>query len=490
MSPTLAALVFLLSTVAPPPTPGLPKDVHALSPALALKMDALVRAAEGYRGLRLKRPVPYGALDEKGLRTKVMETLDEDLPPEEMRAFEASLKAFGLLPAGADAGKIYRDLLVQQVAAFYDPERKYLAMIERTDGGDAMPKGTSPELARRAREGVLVHELTHAIDDQSFDIAKMSKTDPLSDESSAILGLVEGDATVVMYDFVLGKRVEEVPGFARELRKTMEDPKQLASLSADLPGGGGLAQAPAWFRDSLIFSYLQGFTFCLDLERRGGQKLLDYAFAKDPPRSTEQLLHPEKWYGRRDDPIGLPWPDLSALLPGWKKAAEGQMGEEGIGILLREAVPGPMTAATVAAAASAAAGWGGDRFGVYEQGGVKGQEVAKDGKRLLLWVTEWDTAADAAEFQAAAARLPTVEGWHVARSSPTRVVLTRGPGGSLGPEPRAKIEAALAAIQPQRPANKDIDLAALGIGAAPAAPIPPARVPSDGQGEPHRGGWR
>src|SRR6185369_4215340 len=125
----LALTVFPGLSVAAPP--GLPPGVHPLAPELARRMDKLVQAAERARGLRLKHPVPYGALDEKGLQAKVAETLAEDLPPEQMRALEMSLKAFGLLPEASSAGKIYRDLLGQQVAAFYDPEKKYLAMVER-----------------------------------------------------------------------------------------------------------------------------------------------------------------------------------------------------------------------------------------------------------------------------------------------------------------------------------------------------------------------
>ena len=462
------------------PATGLPPGVHPLAPKLARRMDKLVQAAERARGLKLKHPVPYGALDEKGLKAKVAETLAEDLPPEQMRALEVSLRAFGLLPEGESAGKVYRDLLGQQVAAFYDPEKKYLAMVERQgkSGGEAeLDKTFGADLARRAQEGIVVHELTHAIDDQSFDLGRMAKSDPLSDGAAAFLGLVEGDATLTMFDFVLGKRVAEVPGFGLSVSEMMKDPGQLAAMSPDLPGSAGLADAPVWFRDTLLFSYLQGFAFCLHLERRGGSKLLDYAFAKDPPRSTEQILHPEKWLDRRDDPIELAWPDLTAALPGWKKAAEGQMGEEGMLILLRQAEKRPEVAvasatpaapappappappAALVTPAAAAAGWGGDRFAVYE----------KAGQRLLLWLTEWDGESDAAEFQTAAARLG--EDWQVVRSAPTRVVLSRGPKGALAPEPLAAAEAALAAVQAVRPANKNIDLKELGI--APTAPIAP-----------------
>jgi hypothetical protein len=466
-STTALALVLLLTPAALPaagrpvaPRPGLPKGVRPLALELSRRMDELVREAEKYRGLKLKHPVPYGALDEKGLSAKVAETLAEELPAKELRALDLSLQAFGLLPEGASAGKIYRDLLGQQVAAFYDPERKYLAMVERrgANGAGALGKAVGDDLARRAEEGILVHELTHAVDDQNFDIREATKGDPLEDGSAAYLSLVEGDATVTMFDFVLGRRIEGIPGFDKNFGGLLSS-SGLASLSPDLPGAAGIADAPPWFRESLFFSYFQGFAFCLDVARRGGQKLLDYAFAKDPPRSTEQILHPEKWYGRRDDPVGLAWPDLSRALPGWQKAAEGQLGEEGIGILLRQAFP-----AEEARATAAATGWGGDRFAVYEQGG------GKAGRRLLLWVTEWDSEAEANDFQAAALHLG--EGWKVVRSAPTRVALSRG---ELPEEARTATAAALAAIPAERPANRGIDLAALGIG--PESPAPPAPAP-------------
>jgi hypothetical protein len=458
ISPRLAALSLAILLhpswlVAASPPPGLPPGVHPLAPELAKHMDELVHAAEKYRGLRLKRPVPYGALDEQALKARAGETGEEDRPADEMRSLEVSLQAFGLLPEGANVKKIYRDLLVQQVAAFYDPERNYLAMVDhpRENGAEALVKAFGAERARRVQEGILVHELTHAIDDQHFDIGKGPKDALLADGSSAYLGLVEGDATLIMFDYILGERLEAIPGASRTMGVMLKDPHELAALAPELPGSAGLASAPAWFRDKLLFTYFQGFSFCLDVERRGGQKLLDYAFAKDPPRSTEQILHPEKWHGHRNDPIGLAWPDLAAALPGWKKAAEGQLGEEGIGILLRTAQQDSNLAA------AAAAGWGGDRFAIYE----------KDGKRLLLWLTEWDTEADATEFQTAAAKLPPGgASWTVTRPALSRVVLIRGIGDRT-PEQQSRVEAALAAVRAERPANRDIDFAALGITAKP-----------------------
>src|SRR5687768_16003634 len=99
----------------------------------------------------------------------------------------------------------------------------------------------------------------------------------------------------------------------------------------------------------------------------------------------------------------------------------------------------------------AAAGWGGDRFGVYQK------EAQTGNNRLLAWVTEWDTEADAREFQSAAKDLG--RGWTVQRAG-QRVVVIRG---KLAKPERAALQAALAAVRAERPANRGIDLAAFGV---------------------------
>ncbi|HSU82096.1 MAG TPA: hypothetical protein VLR69_06720, partial [Thermoanaerobaculia bacterium] len=113
---------------------------------------------------------------------------------------------------------------------------------------------------------------------------------------------------------------------------------------------------------------------------------------------------------------------------------------------------------------AAAAGWGGDRFAVYE----------KAGARLVVWITEWDGEADAGEFRAA---LQGLGGWRVEAAGPSRVLAVRG---ALPDERWAGVRARLAAVTAEGPANRDIDLKA--IGAAPRPPTPPAAPsPADGR---------
>jgi hypothetical protein len=444
----LLAVIVLASAAPlgadPPPAPEpaageavavLPPGVKPLPAEQERRLGELLRAAERIRGLKAGHPVPSGIVEEEDLPGKIAESLREELPPERLRAAEVGLKAFGLLPESLDLARYYPELLASQVAGYYDPERRYLTVVHH--GGSLLGKEADAALggeARKIEEMILVHELTHALQDQAFDLHRFIEDDPLSDEVAARTALVEGDATLVMFDFFAGVPLESTPGAAKALVAAGSARGGRGDGGAsDLPGAKEMAAAPPWLRETLEFGYLEGYLFCLSVREKGGQKLLDYAFTQDPPRSSEQILHPEKWHTRRDDPIPLPWPDLGRELPGARKLAEGTLGELGIAILLREAAHGGESAAD---AADAAAGWGGDRFAVYDQAG----------RRLLAWITEWDSATDARELQTAARRLG--RGWSVERVAPRRVVILHGPWKRK--EARA-LRAALAAVQAGRP---------------------------------------
>ncbi len=437
-----------------PPRPSLRRACRKESPRCLRKARAtfrsLLEAAEKLRGLKSKRPVPAGTLAEPELRRKMAESVAKDVSPEQVRAIEAGAKAFGLIPEDMSLGNYLPDLLATQVAGFYDPDLDYMALVRRVSDG--------PVPGQQKQEGdpedvIIVHELTHALQDQYFDLKSFDNADPMSDAATARAALAEGDATLTMMSYVAGQNVETVPGMGEGLSRAFSD-QALGSGMADLPGGEELSKAPAWIRDSLLFSYVQGFAFCLDVRRTGGQKLLDLAFASDPPRSSEQILHPEKWYGRRDDPVALAWPGLADVLPGWAKVSDGEVGEATIRTLLRG------TSRNRASSDLAAAGWGGDRFAVYE----------KAGRRLLVWWTEWDTEADAREILKATRKLGN--GWRVETLSPRRVLALRG-DAALAREQRKALRGRLAAAEAVRPANRPIDLKALGAEPSPPRPASP-----------------
>jgi hypothetical protein len=449
----IVLLIFtsLVATAARPLTlqdPTLPEGMVPLPASEAKHFQELLAGAQETRGLAALRPVPAVMLAEKALRARMTDLLRKQFSADELTAIEIGAKAFGLIPESMDLSRYLPELLTSQVAGFYDPEREYMALVRRRGEGE---KG-SAALAGSREDAVLVHELTHALQDQHFDLQKFLGVEPLSEAATARAALIEGDATLTMVSFLVQGKVEALAGFGDMLKSFLGDPEKLAGLATGGPGGADLAKAPPWIRDSMLFSYIQGFVFCLDARRVGGQKLLDYAFSVDPPRSSEQILHPEKWHTRRDDPILLHWPDLSGALPGWATAAQGELGEHSIQILLRQG------SGSGDAVAAAAAGWGGDWFTVYQQ----------SGKRVLAWWTEWDSEADAAEFLAAARALGA--GWQVEAVSPRRITVLRG---ELSTRQRNAIRGALVAAKAELSANRSIDLAS--VGGAPPKAEPPKR---------------
>jgi hypothetical protein len=449
---TLALCALLLApSVAPaedarPAAPALPAGVAPLPESLGSRVGELLDEAEKYRGLEAKEPVPSGTVDDPALKKKMVESFQTDLPPETLRPIEAALKAFGLVPESLDLVKFLPELLTSQVAGYYDPDRHYLALVQRD--GETLTADLPADAARKAEEAVLVHELTHALQDQHFHLETFATGQPLDDADVAKVALVEGDATLVMMDFFAETSLASLTGVEEAMGSFLDDPRELLEAAPGVPGTAEMAAAPAWLRDTLLFSYFEGFQFCLSARRRGSQALLDYAFTTDPPRSSEQILHPEKWHTKRDDPVVIPWPDLSRTLPGWVKVAEAQLGELGVRTLLRGARKGDERAV------QAAAGWGGDRFAVYQKGI----------ERLVVWITEWDTDADAREFQVAARGLG--RSWSLERSG-RRVAVIRG---SLKKPERAALQAELAAVRAERPANRGIDLAVISSGGERAEP--------------------
>ncbi len=444
--PAGAAETAARSSAATEPA-ALPAGVAPLPPDLAARLRELTAAAEQARGLAARGPVRAGLLDRAELQRQVADVLRQELPPKELAAIQEALRAFDFVPESLDLARYLPELLAGEVAGYYDPKEKYLAIVRRPAARPAPRSGggTLEEPAgfeRRTEDTVVVHELVHALQDQHFDLERFKgDEDPLSDAAAARDALVEGDATLAMFGFLLGVRIEEDASAAEGVLLSLGTAGQAAaSLGSD-----GLAEAPAWLRESLLFSYVEGAAFCLDLLRTGGRKLLDRAYAA-PPLSTEQILHPEKWHGRkgrRDDPVRLAWPDLGGDLPGFRKRIEGELGERDIRLLLRDVrdVRGGGREGARQRAEAAAAGWGGDRFAVYTKGR----------SRLLVWITEWDGEADAGEFAAAAARLG--RGWAVERLSPTRVGVVRGRAGKRLPG----LWRALAAAGAERPANRPLD---------------------------------
>lgn len=325
----------------------------------AATVDVLEETSE-IRQLPVLRPVKSGAQSRADIERMIIKNLDEDTTPAEMRATEMTLKKLGLVPPDFKYRQFLISLLTEQVAGYYDPKAQqfYLADWIELEG----------------QKPVISHELTHALQDQHFNLRRFEKwPDGDSDAEIAAHALIEGDATLTMMRYIMRK-----PERMREFMKSMSEGG--ATSANEL-----IEKAPRALRESLLFPYEKGLVFTTRLFGEGGWKMVSQAY-KDLPQSTEQILHSEK-YLAREAPVKIEMPDISAQLgKGWKRVVYDVNGEWSYYLILDQFLKAQEESE------KAAAGWGGDRYAVYE--GSKGEV-------FMAQLSLWDTEQDANEFYSA-----------------------------------------------------------------------------------------
>lgn len=320
------------------------------------EQQRIEKQVSGIRGLPFKKTVHYQRITRKELPAYLIQELRAEYSEVEFKQYLQSLAVIGFLPKDVDLEKVLIDLMGEQVAAFYDPKKGELFTFETFD------------LNRLGDQVIYAHEVTHALQDQNFDLnnnTPIHKKDN-DDRVMAAKALIEGDATLLMNLYLQGN-FDPVKFFAKDLFQMLGQPMDK------------LAAAPAYLRESLLFSYQQGQVFCDKLFDEGGFEKIDEAFHA-LPESTEQILHPAKYLEKNDPPIEVSWPALP--IQGWEKIGDNVAGELGIRLLLSGEL-------TPAQSTQAAEGWGGDRYQVY---------TTSPGKHAIVWWSEWDTVQDAREF--------------------------------------------------------------------------------------------
>jgi len=245
------------------------------------------------RGLPMKREVAIERESPEALRASLAEELDK----EENRVFladtELLLKQFRVLQANEDLKAVYLRVMSQQVAAYYDPEKKRVAYVE---GGGVTNAAALPGMERF----VYVHEFCHALEDGCFDLERLTH-DSLSsfDRNLALTSLVEGDAVLVGLDGVFSEMpmntATPAGGFAVSVigRMGMDDSQ------------GKMEGCPAFLGGSLIRPYLDGAVFSNRIRREAGWNAVDSVYRTRLPETTAEILYPEKRYLKAFKPAGF-----------------------------------------------------------------------------------------------------------------------------------------------------------------------------------------
>jgi hypothetical protein len=334
-------------------------------PPLLQVFDTVLHRVTTLRHLTPRRPIKRGIRNRQQIRTLLRDLLDDECSPEEWARERKAMYKWGLLSADFLLKAFVLDLLTEQAAGYYDPKRRTLFIA------DWLPDDI--------QQPIMAHELVHALQDQHYDLQRnFAPVKEHADLTLARKALVEGDALAVMLAYML-----------QPLRF---HPDQLPSLGPSLQSAFPIldkqfqvyAQAPQVLRQQLLFPYLYGLTFIKAILTRMGWAGLQQVYHQ-PPVSTEQIIHPEKYLSETPDrpqdvPLHLPERLFQAS---WDKIKRDVLGEFLLSVILQQFL-------TEAEAKQSAAGWRGDRYELFEH--------RSSGRLLLVCVTVWDTPLDAEEF--------------------------------------------------------------------------------------------
>src|SRR5258706_2163728 len=253
--------------------------------ALIAATSEVLKETSEIRQLSILRPVRSSTQSRPEIERMILKNLDEETTPEQMHAAEAQLKRLGLAPPDFQFRAFMLRVLTEQVAGYYDPKTREFHLADWIDLDGQRP--------------VMAHELTHALQDQHFNLRRFEhwpKGD--SDAELAAHALIEGDASLLMTLYITNNPLRAL-AFLKSFGKTnMESPE--------------LDKAPRAVRENLLFTYLEGMNWTTALYKQGGWERVSKAFS-ELPQSTEQIMHPDKYFAH-EAPVKVTLPDLTSLL--------------------------------------------------------------------------------------------------------------------------------------------------------------------------------
>jgi hypothetical protein len=296
-------------------------------------------------GWELKTPLKKSIRTREEIHAYVLQQMNEEKDAKERYASTRSAEAFGLIPKNFNLDSFLVDLLTEQIAGLYDPKAHEFYIAD----------WIAPDEQRM----VMSHELTHALEDQHFQIEDWVKAArPNDDAEMARESVLEGSAMAAMLDYELkdkGLKLRDLPDV------------DLSIFIGQLGETPLLKKAPPFIKDSLMFPYFAGLTFSMNIVKADGYRGFYGVFAK-PPANTQQILHPELYRSNTvPKPLKLDLPE-HFFDASWNLLEENVLGEFGWKEVLKQFLDEDR-------AKQLSVGWDGDIYATYEQ---------KDTKKLLL----------------------------------------------------------------------------------------------------------
>jgi hypothetical protein len=342
-------------------------------------VDKILKFVSQDSGLPIKQEVKRRLVTRDEVVAYLEKSMAEDKDAQRLRRSELVLKKFGLLPHDFDLQSFLLALLREQVAGYYDSKTKTVNSLDWLDAEQQRP--------------VLAHELTHALQDQSFDLDKWLKDTDVNDQKEptaadieedeigeARQAVVEGQAMVTLVDYMLepsGKSLLESPQIADALKEEM-----MAGTADSIQ----FKNAPIFLKESLTFPYRYGLDFEAELLRAGGKPKAFTGALNNPPHSTRQIMEPKTYLsGEQLDPMRLP--DFDHDFKNYDRFDIGAIGEFDVALLVDQY-------AGVETSHNLYPHW---RGGYYYAGRPKGDAQAP---LDVLYLSRWSDADSAAKFAA------------------------------------------------------------------------------------------
>jgi hypothetical protein len=353
------------STQISPTTPVNDLPEKDLPDQLANVLAEIESQVSEIRGLEKIEDVEHTLISAEDLEGIVVEDFFSEYSDQDAYQDVLVLSSLGLLPGEFDLKGFYQSLYSEQIAGFYDEETKEIFVVQGQDFGGSEKLTYS-------------HEFTHVLQDQVYGLEEglglnEEACEQDSERCAAVQALIEGDASQT-----------EILWF--QTYASREDYLDLMDMfdQLDTPV---FDSAPPFMSADLYFPYEKGFAFVQFLYEQGGFETVDDAYL-NPPLSTEQILHPERY--PEDIPLTVELPDLGPVLgDSWRLFDQNVMGEWYTYLILNKSYEDAYQI-TETQALEAAEGWGGDAYAVYFNESTD--------ETIFIMDTYWDTQEDADQF--------------------------------------------------------------------------------------------
>lgn len=362
-TPTVSPTPTATSTVTPTPAPSLTPTFPAPPPTSAALMARIEQEVADLRGLPIQSQPQRYVVSASVVELMLKRELEAGDGVEQLKDEARVLVALNLIKPTYDLVRYAMNGLVDGIGGFYRPETKEIYVLGLRFGG--------------MEHITYSHEFNHALVDQQFDLGLLQKAAQCgsnTDRCEAVKALIEGDATLTMYQWLVQY------GTPEDYRDILNYQPPFQGLPEQFP--------PDYVEQAMGFPYQQGMEFVKKMYDDGNWARVNQIYA-NPPVSTEQILHPEKYLaGEAPQTLQDPSVELALGAP-WRRVTNDVLGEWQTYLMLAYSADHPARRSEEIAK-RAAAGWGGDQVQVMYNSQTDQLALTAH------WV--WDSPNDAREF--------------------------------------------------------------------------------------------